>query len=148
MTTSTPHRRDGVPDVVTANFMSSTTTILLGIGDGRFEPAINAGETGASSYGTAAADFNGDGKPDFATANAVGWDVTVKLSTCHGHCSVPVTVSVLRTTPTLGYGGSCCQWQMRLTAASPHPQHVAIVWAAGCKSKVKAGGGYYSDGGG
>ena len=75
--------QDGVPDLVTANFMSSTGTVLIGLGDGHFGPPIDAGPMGENSYGTAAGDFNGDGKPDFATANAGGFDVTVKLSTSH-----------------------------------------------------------------
>jgi hypothetical protein len=74
---------DGVPDLVTANFMSSTGTILLGTGSGYFDMPIDAGACGHNSYGTVAADFNGDGEPDFATGNAVSWDVTVRLSTSH-----------------------------------------------------------------
>jgi hypothetical protein len=73
--------RDGVPDVVTANYLASTGSVLLGIGDGAFEAPIDAGATGLVTYGVAAADFNGDGKPDFATGNAASNDVTVKLST-------------------------------------------------------------------
>ena len=75
--------QDGVPDVVTANFMTSNATVLLGIGNGNFEPPIFAGATGTFSYGVVAGDFNGDGKPDFATANAESNDMTVKLSTSH-----------------------------------------------------------------
>ncbi|MDX2088410.1 MAG: VCBS repeat-containing protein [Kofleriaceae bacterium] len=71
---------DGVPDVVTANFMSDTGSVLLGVGDGSFEAPIDAGLTGNSSYGVAAGDFNGDGKPDFAVANALSNDVAVKIS--------------------------------------------------------------------
>ena len=79
---------DGVPDVVTANFGTGTGTILLGIGDGHFEAAIDAGPTanltmGKISYGVAAGDFNGDGKPDFATTNPGDNDIAVKLSTSH-----------------------------------------------------------------
>jgi hypothetical protein len=74
---------DGVPDVVTANFLNSTASVLLGIGDGRFEAPINAGRTGSTSYGVAAGDFNGDTKPDLATCNAVSNDVTVKINTSH-----------------------------------------------------------------
>lgn len=74
---------DAVPDVVTANFVSSTTTVLLGIGNGKFEPPIDAGMTGINTYGVATGDFNGDGKPDFATANALSNDITVKMSTAH-----------------------------------------------------------------
>jgi len=72
---------DGVPDVVTANYKTSTASVLLGIGDGRFEAPIDAGPTGTTPYGVATGDFNGDGKPEFATANAISDDVTVKLST-------------------------------------------------------------------
>jgi hypothetical protein len=75
--------QDGVPDLATANFMTSTGTVLIGIGDGTFETAINAGATGEFSYGVAVGDFNGDGKPDFATANAASNNVTVKISTSH-----------------------------------------------------------------
>ncbi|MDB4953681.1 MAG: Tryptophan synthase alpha chain [Myxococcales bacterium] len=74
---------DGVPDIVTANFMSGTATVLLGIGDGRFEAAIDAGSTGMFSYGVATGDFNGDGKPDIAIANASLNVMEVKMSTAH-----------------------------------------------------------------
>jgi hypothetical protein len=73
--------QDGVPDVVTANYTTSTGSILLGVGDGSFDAPIDAGATGNTSYGVFAGDFNKDGKPDFATANATSNDVTVKLST-------------------------------------------------------------------
>ncbi|HKA89856.1 MAG TPA: FG-GAP-like repeat-containing protein [Haliangiales bacterium] len=75
--------RDGVPDVATANFMSSNASVLLGVGDGSFDPPIDAGKMGQFSYGVVAGDFNGDGKPDLATSNAVSNDVTVKLNTSH-----------------------------------------------------------------
>ena len=72
---------DGVPDVVTANFLSSTASVLLGRRDGTFRAPIDAGSTGQTTYGVAVGDFNGDGKPDFATANALSNDMTVKLNT-------------------------------------------------------------------
>lgn len=72
---------DGVPDLVTANYLSSTASVLLGIGGGTFEAPIDAGGTGASSYGVVTGDFDGDGKADLATCNAVSSDVTVKLNT-------------------------------------------------------------------
>jgi hypothetical protein len=77
---------DSVPDVITANFgnfvrSTGSASVLLGIGDGSFDPPIDTGPTGVLSYGVAVGDFNGDGKPDFATANASSNDVTVKLNT-------------------------------------------------------------------
>ena len=75
--------KDGVPDVITANFMGSNASVLLGIGDGHFEDPIDAGPTGSFCYGVAVGDFNGDGTLDFATANAIADNMTVKLSTSH-----------------------------------------------------------------
>jgi len=71
---------DGVPDVVTADYLSSTASVLLGRGDGTFDAPIDAGNTGQSTYGVTAGDFNGDGKPDVATANALSDDMTLELS--------------------------------------------------------------------
>lgn len=73
--------RDGVPDVVTANFLSGTASVLLGIGDGRFEAPIDVGRMGDFTYGVVARDFDGDGKPDIAACNAVSSDVAVRLNT-------------------------------------------------------------------
>lgn len=72
---------DGVPDIVTANYMTSNASVLLGIGNGAYDPPLDAGTTGEATYGVTAADFNGDGKPDFATANANTNNVTVKINT-------------------------------------------------------------------
>jgi hypothetical protein len=72
---------DGVPDVVTANYQSSTASVLLGVGDGRFEAPLDAGNTGNISYGVATGDFNRDGRPDFAVCNAASNDVVVRLNT-------------------------------------------------------------------
>jgi FG-GAP-like repeat len=80
--------KDGVPDVITANFMSNNASVLLGIGNGHFEVPIDAGPTDSFCYGVAVGDFDGDTVPDFATANALGGSMmggtmTVKISTSH-----------------------------------------------------------------
>jgi hypothetical protein len=75
---------DGVPDLATANFNVGTASVLIGIGNGKFEPPIETPTaTGGNSYGVAVGDFNGDGIPDLATANVNDRTVTVKLSTSH-----------------------------------------------------------------
>jgi hypothetical protein len=80
---------DGVPDIVTANFAIDSVSIMLGRGDGRFDSAydtkfkkpIGTQLPDTTPYGVMVQDFNGDGKPDIATANAGSYDLTVKLST-------------------------------------------------------------------
>ena len=59
------------PDLATANGLgASTVSILLGRGDGTFQAAPDIGwET--SPVSITVGDFNGDGRPDLATANVV-----------------------------------------------------------------------------
>ncbi|HEX8114907.1 MAG TPA: VCBS repeat-containing protein [Kofleriaceae bacterium] len=85
--------RDGIPDVVTPNFVGDSVSILLGIGNGHFDPAIelkfgrpaDPSFSTTTPYGIVAADFNGDGKPDIATANAGSDDLAVRLNTGQLH---------------------------------------------------------------
>jgi hypothetical protein len=55
---------DGKPDVVVANFWTSTMGVLLGNGDGTFQPAVSFNAGIHSPTAIAIADVNGDGKPD------------------------------------------------------------------------------------
>src|SRR5439155_9672381 len=61
--------RDGVLDVITADFGSGTVSVLLGNGDGTFRPAVSfAAGTGPASV--AVGDFNNDGIADLAVTGA------------------------------------------------------------------------------
>ncbi len=65
---------NGIPDLVTANSGSSdpqqTLSVLLGRGDGTFEPSPHAPSTvGITPRSVVVADINGDGVPDLVTAN-------------------------------------------------------------------------------
>jgi len=83
--------KDGVPDIVTPNFLDDSVSILLGIGNGHFDPAIELpyGKPTdpqfmfTTPYGVVVDDFNKDGKVDIATANAGSDDLTVRLNTGH-----------------------------------------------------------------
>jgi hypothetical protein len=85
--------QDGIPDIVTPNFLDDSVSILLGIGNGQFDPAIElkfAPPTDpmfmfTTPYGIVAADFNGDGKIDLATANAGSDDLTIRLNMGQKH---------------------------------------------------------------
>jgi hypothetical protein len=61
-------------------------SVYKGRGSGRFDAAVNFG-TGVAPVSVAVGDFNGDGKPDLATANrlyagAGSNNLSVLLNTC------------------------------------------------------------------
>ena len=60
-----------------------TVSVLQGNGDGTFQAPVNfiTGFHGTQPAGLVAGDFNGDGKLDLATANAVSGDISVLLNT-------------------------------------------------------------------
>jgi FG-GAP-like repeat len=71
---------DTKPDLAVANDQSSNVTILLGDGTGAFVPAPGSPVTvGSHPESVAVGDYNNDGRPDFATANFIGGNVSVFL---------------------------------------------------------------------
>jgi hypothetical protein len=63
---------DGSPDLVVANFQNSTVGVLLGNGDGTFQPVVLYGPGGSYPLSVAVADMNGDGRPDVVVGNYYG----------------------------------------------------------------------------
>ena len=70
-------------DLAVANGFSNNVSILLGNGDGTFQPAA-AYSAGSSPSAVAVGDFNADGKLDLAIANNGSNDVTVLLGNGDG----------------------------------------------------------------
>jgi hypothetical protein len=77
---------DGRPDLVAANVgtpnnpLLGTVSVLLGNGDGTFQPET-VYPTGISSRFVAVGDFNGDQRLDIADADNTNWDLVVLLNT-------------------------------------------------------------------
>src|SRR5262249_23191383 len=68
---------DGNQDIVAANYADSTVSVLLGNGDGTFQPQVPY-SAGSLASGLGIADLDGDGSLDIAVS-----------------CNVPAQVSVL-----------------------------------------------------
>jgi hypothetical protein len=83
--------KDGIPDLVVSNQLSNDVSVLLGNGDGTFQPAQNF-QAGKTPHSVALGDFNGDGTLDIAVAGADG--VTVLLGKPNGGFQNPVTIKL------------------------------------------------------
>lgn len=69
---------DGKLDAVTVNTDAGTVSVLLGNGDGTFQPGVDYA-TGNDPVAVALGDLNGDGALDLVTANPEDIDVSVLL---------------------------------------------------------------------
>ena len=89
---------DGKLDVVLANYgfagEGQTVSVLLGNGDGTFQPAVDYTVQG-SPVSVAVADFNGDGKLDLAVANFSGYGIlSILLGNGDGTFQPQIEISV------------------------------------------------------
>jgi len=103
---------DGIPDIVVVNSaLSATVGVLLGNGDGTFQPAVTFPAGAALSSSIAIADVNGDGKPDLVLA----------LDNCGSCNSGDGSAAVL-----LGNGNGTFQPPVLYDAGGPSPDSIAI----------------------
>jgi hypothetical protein len=85
---------NGIPDMaIASNNTSNNTTVLLGNGDGTFEPAQTFATGGSSPAAIAVNDFNEDGTPDLLACNRQSQTVTRQLAGCPGVLSSALAVS-------------------------------------------------------
>jgi predicted NUDIX family NTP pyrophosphohydrolase len=99
--------QDGKLDLITVNYSSGNTgtaSVLLGNGDGTFQPPIDSG-VGAGPDGLAIGDFNGDGKLDLAVANLIGNSISVLLGNGDGTFQAHVDFATLSFPLGMGAGG-------------------------------------------
>ncbi|UWZ84551.1 FG-GAP-like repeat-containing protein [Occallatibacter riparius] len=74
---------DGWPDVAVTNSGDNTVGILLGNGDGTFQPQVTYA-VGAGPFAVATGDFNNDGNPDLAVTNFSANTVSILLGKTDG----------------------------------------------------------------
>jgi len=74
---------DGKADVAVANAHSNNVSVLLGNGDGTFQPATNSA-AGNDPQSVVAGDVNGDGIPDLVVVNVIDNNVSVYLGVGNG----------------------------------------------------------------
>jgi hypothetical protein len=110
--------RDGRPDLLVANADGSaacgcgTVGVLLGNGDGTFQPAVLYG-TGSNAQGVAVSDVNGDGNLDLVVANDPCGD--------YYKCSTQGSVGVL-----LGKGDGTFQAAVTYGSGANRARSVAV----------------------
>jgi hypothetical protein len=74
---------DGISDLAIANISCNRVSVLLGNGDGTFQPESTY-DTDACPFAIAAGDFDGDGKLDLLTANHCAHSVSLLLGNGDG----------------------------------------------------------------
>ncbi len=84
---------DGIPDLVVANQFSSNVSVMFGVGDGTFQPAVNY-QADAFTSAVAVGDFNHDGHEDVAAANYFTGDVSIFLNNGDGTLQPAVNYTV------------------------------------------------------
>ncbi|MGZ5546276.1 MAG: FG-GAP repeat domain-containing protein [Limisphaerales bacterium] len=93
---------DGKLDLAVANYASHNVSILFGNGAGSFAPASNVGlGNNQSPLSMAVGDFNGDGKLDLVTANALFGNVEVLLGNGNGAFGPPTFFQMIATLTSL-----------------------------------------------
>ena len=84
---------DGRTDLAIANNGDNTVSVLLGNGDGTFQPQVTYA-VGSDPDAIVAGDFNGDGRTDLAVANSHDSTVSVLLGNGDGTFQPQVTYAV------------------------------------------------------
>jgi hypothetical protein len=84
-------RNNGILDLAVTNQQEGSVSILLGNGDGTFEPAVND-PVGFVLDGIAVGDFAGDGKLDLAIPDAGFTDVVILMGNGDGTFKAPEDV--------------------------------------------------------
>ena len=122
---------DGIPDlIVTSGFSYGPSPqqvgVLLGNGDGTFQPSVVFSTNAPRPLGVAAIDLNGDGKPDIVTSNFDQTAVSVLINNTSS--SGAPTSTVLSTSPKTSVYGQPVTLTATVTSSSGSPTGSVIFY--------------------
>ena len=105
--------------------------MLLGNGDGTFQPAQNFGTVANGVYALAVADVNGDGKLDVITSN--GPSVSIFLGNGDGafQATSPLTIPISSSTQGIATGDLNGDGKVDIVVASPSANQVSVLLGNG-----------------
>jgi hypothetical protein len=84
---------NGTPDIITANDIDDTVSVLLNQGGAMFDAAVST-DTGSSPESVVVGDFDGDDFPDVATADLGDDTVTILKGAGDGSFTQPLSIAV------------------------------------------------------
>ena len=121
---------DGKPDLVVVNQGSNTVSVLLGNGEGTFQPAVDYA-VGTSPYSVAVGDFNGDGKLDLAVADGGNDNVGVLLGNGDGTFQPAVNYAVGTFPVSVAVGDFNGEGKLDLVVANENSNNVSVLLGNG-----------------
>src|SRR5438876_12185392 len=75
---------DGKIDLVVANYETNSVGVLLGNGNGSFQPVVEYASGGEQASSVTLADLNGNGRLDLAVTNYLSGNVSILLGNGNG----------------------------------------------------------------
>jgi hypothetical protein len=121
----------GKLDLAVADYRSGTVNVLLGNGDGTFQPGVTY-SAGTNPLSVAVGDFNSDGRPDLVVANRFSGTVSVLLGNGNGTFQSPVSFNA---------GTEPFALAVSRFRGNSSPQDIAVVSRSGNTVSVLLGNG-------